>query len=336
MFAIGDKVFYKGRINRFNRLEPQIVRKHINGFVYVQGQAGRFNASSFVKLNGEAKVNEDLMTQLTKKAENSGGGGLCHYALEFDNNHIRFQISDACHARMPFDNAYHPRAQGNNEAVLKSVALNVSVHLNKMAEANKQAYKDFVKYIIQESPWKDAFLPRPIEDVYNSGVYIDITKEYWYCISAAIALRVGHEYPFRLPLFKSIIDLGFSPDVAFVVSQFSYSQGGQEKFVKNTGGHHCINNVDCTTEQFANFFKGVHHSSSGIAYKNANNKSYQIQKLVGSLRQDNKPLFNDVMKACDKYAEERKLGWGSVEYSINLSDLKSLVFVCNYFSKVLK
>ncbi len=332
MYAVGDKVFYKGRINRFNRVDAQIVRKYINGFLYVEGQVGRFNASSFVKLNGIQPIDKpvDLLAELTVKA-NKSNGGTCHYALEFDNGHKRFQVSDVCHARMPFDSTY---LKDPREKVLKAVALNVSEHLKRVR--NKDAYKAFVKYIIQDSPWKNAFIPKDIEEVYTSGVYIDITKDYWYCVAAAIALRVGSEYENKLPLFNQIIELGFSTHVAFIVSQFSYNNGNEVQLTKHAGGHHVINNVDVTTAQFSNFFKGILHKQAGFPYHQANGKGYTIQKMIGERRMEEKSVFDDVVKTLENHVTITKRPWGESGSYIDLGDMKKLVVVCNYFEKVIK
>lgn len=328
MFTKGDKVFYQGN-GRLDTEKPLEIVKVVNEFVYVKGVPIRYSAKSFrAAKDGPA----DLLAVLTRRVT-EGHVGVCSYALEFDGGYQRFQIEDVCHARLTFGGQY--RAKDEQGADLKAVALNVSGHITALKKEFTELYKKHVEYILTESPWRNAFLPKPLEDVYKSGVYLDLSKDFSYCVAAAIALRSGSEYAMQLPMFGRLKDLGFSSNVAYLVSQFSSS----DTFVAMGGGHHVINNIAMKMENLAAFFNsGEPVNPSGVSYKDAAGKAYSVFKLIESVPCDrDKSVFAYITdKACSHITETKKKSWGEEYKTINLKDIKNLVIVANAFAKVIK
>lgn len=330
MFAVGDQVFYEGK-GSLHPKEIYVIGHVVNNFVYVHGV--RYQAKSFRSIHAPKppEVVKDLMAELKERVDRTGVH-VCSYALEFENGHRRYQIADVCHARLPFGGQYNKAEERGNP--LKAVALNVSGHIKKCNKDTLNAYKRHVQYILTESPWKDAFIPKPLEDVYTSGVYLDITKNYSYCVAAAMALRTGSEFPSKLSVFERLMKLGFSPNVSYVVAHFTYA----DKFTTFTGGHHVMNNTDMTMGKLASFFNtGVIATVDKASYKDSAGKPYSIFALIESgLKLDALSIFNQIIRDCNHIVDEGKVEWGVRNQTIDVKDITKLVILANTFAKEIK
>jgi len=323
MFAAGDKVFYTGK-GILERDVPYRVNRVVNTFLYVEGHEARYRVTSFTN------APPDLLEKLTEKVNNEGVG-VCSYALEFDEGHQRFQIRDVCHARLSYGDRYS--ALDEQKQNLKAVALNVSGYFKVLPKEWHEAYKLHVKYIITESPWRDAFIQAPMGEIYASGVYLDITKNFSYCVAAAIALRSGSEFKARLPLFKSLIDLQYSPHVAYIVSQFTTYP---EKFTAFGGGHHVMGNTNVTLQNMAKFFNTDKFNNDGMKYKDAKGRSYRIFPLIGETKGNEVSMYNDILQRLGHIVTTVKNGWGPATKYIDYTKRDNLIMVANTIAKEVK
>lgn len=337
MFAVGDTVVYTGRAPLNPNIE--LIISHVVGeYVFINDYINRYKASSFRKVGDVNPADGSLLGELKRKLGNKDVG-VCSYALEFSKGHKRFHVADVCHARMTFD--IHNRR--DNEKDLVAVALNVSGHIKRMLDLypkHVENYKRCVEYILTESPWKSAFVPKPLEEVYASGVYLDVTKEYWFCVAAAIALRTASEHYTCLPLFRKLLNLNYNPNVAYIVSQFCKEARGKMSFMRHTGGHHVMSNTLTAMDSFVSFFNGGEHKeTSGISYEAAAGQRFQIQALIGGSYPkplDHKEMYDTIIQLCAPVVSKYQPEWGAEVKYIDVSDINQLVFLANCFSKVIK
>lgn len=330
MFAEGDKVFYQGK-GMLRKDMPYYVERVVNEFIFIAER--RYQSSSFVREEQEEPaVAVPLLQELTGKVTKSGVG-VCSYALEFEGGHRRSQVADVCHARLTYGGRYHPADEQGKK--LLAVALNVSGHVAKYKGEAAERYKRHVQYILTESPWKDAFIQKPLEEVYTSGVYLDLTKKFWYCVAAAIALRTGSEFDNCLPLFQRLLDLNYSPNVAYVVSQLSH---GLNAFRYFAGGHHVLNNATMTMDAYASFFNtGKFAKCSGMSYQEASGCEYRIDPLIQqALVKTDVSLFNYVVAKLKHIVTKEKQAWGASFDSIKFDNPDNLIRVANLFAKEIK
>jgi hypothetical protein len=218
---------------------------------------------------------------------------------------------------------------------LLAVALNVSGHVAQYKGEVAERYKRHVQYILTESPWKDAFIQKPLEEVYTSGVYLDLTKEFWYCVAAAVALRTGSEFDNCLPIFQRLLDLNYSPNVSYVVSQLSH---GLNAFNLFPGGHHVLNNATMTMEAYVSFFNtGKFSRCSGMSYQEASGREYRIDPLIQEkIEKTEVSLFNYVMTKLKHVVTKEQRGWGVAYDSIKFDNPDNLIRVANLFAKEIK
>jgi hypothetical protein len=330
MFAEGDKVFYQGR-GMLRKDLPYYVERVVNEFIFIAER--RYQSSSFVrKEQEEPAVAVPLLQELTDKVTKQGVG-VCSYALEFEGGHRRFQVEDVCHARLAYGGRYCPAEEHGKK--LLAVALNVSGHVAQYKGEVAERYKRHVQYILTESPWKDAFIQKPLEEVYTSGVYLDLTKEFWYCVAAAVALRTGSEFDNCLPIFQRLLDLNYSPNVSYVVSQLSH---GLNAFNLFPGGHHVLNNATMTMEAYVSFFNtGKFSRCSGMSYQEASGREYRIDPLIQEkIEKTEVSLFNYVMTKLKHVVTKEQRGWGVAYDSIKFDNPDNLIRVANLFAKEIK
>lgn len=330
MFAEGDKVFYKGK-GILRKDVPYYVERVVNEFIFIGER--RYQSSSFTRKEKEPAVDLPLLQVLTEKVRDNGVG-VCSYALEFEDGHRRFQVKDVCHARLTYGGRYYSAEEQGKK--LLAVALNVSGHIKKyQVAAASQRYKRHVQYILTESPWKDAFIQKPLGEVYTSGVYLDLTKDFWYCVAAAVALRTGSEFDNCLAMFQRLLDLNYSPNVAYIVSQLSR---GLNAFASFAGGHHVFNNTNMTMESYARFFNtGKFNDCCGHSYQNSAEREYRIDPLIQKqLVKNDVDLFSTVVNKLKHIATTEQRGWGASFKSIKFDNPDNLIILANLFAKEIK
>jgi hypothetical protein len=271
-------------------------------------------------VNPPPKKEPNLLEQLTEKVGNNAG--TCSYAIKFTNNHIRYQVRDACHARIFFP-------YWGEEAVEKEVveiAFNVSGHVQRAGEG----YREYVDYIINHSPWASVFIgDKNVDNVLKSGVCADVNRTLSEVACAAIALRVGSEFKSKLPLFKYLTDNGFDPHASWIVSQMAEPKGGGAYNLNPFGGGHHVFTTEMDFEQVVEFFttgkfKGTDDKKP---YAKSFREAYTI--LLSMADNSKESVMNTVLKL--KGGEIKNGQWGGQSFFI--PDAKSLHVFMNQFQK---
>lgn len=239
-------------------------------FHFVEGIA----APVLPKLN---TIDKDL--QELKDKVDKGRAGTCSYAVKYKNYKTRYQIADVCHARI--FTSYYAEEKGKE---IEAIYLNVSGHYNK--HVDKEAYKEYVKYITQESPWAKAFIPRDIDMIIKDGVAMDVTQPHNFVASAAVALRVGSEYDTVPSLFKKFIDTGSPANAAWLTAAIVQDERLPNVDINSRhGGHHVIY-YKHSFEGLKEFFNKGKCFNKGVPV-NTLHKDNQHYKILAAIAQEN-------------------------------------------------
>lgn len=240
--------------------------------------------------------------------------GTCSYAIQFEGGHIRYQVKDACHARIPYP-YYEQEAVEKNAT---AVALNVKGHVDRSGAA----YPDYVDYIINESPWASVFTgDKNLQTVLNSGIYLDVNRTVSELVCSAVALRVGSEFYGNNKLFKELSDMGFNKHVCWIVSQ-CFKQEGENYIFTHTGGAHHVFVTTMDLNQVVAFFKtGKFRNQEGVRPYKENGTGYAI--LLSMAEGSGNDIFNFVMK--HPKAEKIPGNWGLFKYRFRFPGFLSLV-----------
>lgn len=164
------------------------------GYLRVYGFGVWFKESRFVKQGEQQaapapKVDEHQknLTELAKKV--GSAPGTASYRVVHTDDEVSDHVRDACHARL-----FSSKRWGEFKQI-KAIYLNFSGHYKEFAtNEDRVLYAQFLDYVVNESPWKSAFIPRKEEDLVNDGVALDVTKGKNLLVSASIACRVASEY----------------------------------------------------------------------------------------------------------------------------------------------
>ena len=183
-----------------------------------------------VKARSKARTPRTLFKFLMDRCDNNVG--TCSYALFLKDKTVAINIADACHARL------------RSAVPVTDVVLSLKGHYDQ--SERKEAYKKWVHYILNKSPWAVAFRTKRTTDAIENGVYMNVDCPHDIVVAAAIALRIGSEYAYRqLPIFDALINEGLTANQAFLASSFlQHFQDAKGNlsiyYCANGGGHHVL------------------------------------------------------------------------------------------------
>jgi hypothetical protein len=240
-------------------------------------------------LNGVKKevpkpVPPKLSLGMELKEKVNGKHYTASYAFEFSDGSRRFHYADVCHARMNFGGYY-----GGGPEV-SHVALCIEGHYNHAD--NKETYRKFVEYILNDSPWASCFLTKKWEDAIGEVIYINVDEAHSRCVCAAIALRMGSEYPDRLKVFQYFLDMGYDANTAWLGANLLQRQGKIWSHAPLTGGHDVFVAYH-VWEDVAKFFKSGWHVEDKVIFRTAKDHGYSIFSSIGKYGHN---IVNGTMK----------------------------------------
>lgn len=267
-----------------------------------------------------------LRAQLNAQVAKKPHAGVASYALRFRKTGTRFHINDACHASMRWMG--HEQTEGNE---LSEIALSVSHWLSRINKSNVKAYRAYVKYILNESPWAKCFLTKQVGAAINHGVLMNVDLHLSMLVGAAIALRGGWEYQDKLPLFLNCIKKGYSGHVAYLVSGH-LGRDSKDKFYVTgfNGGHQVLSGIYQSWEHIRKFFREGYAGDFDGVRKSPNQTRYSV---FGAIEGDC-AAFNYYTKEVPKKALSTTLSeWADVKvfkrgwmdkYGCNAAGVKAL------------
>lgn len=194
------------------------------------------------------------------------------YAFAFEDGDELINHYTACHA------GFH-HIPKRLTCVVESVC-NKHAQIKERDEESGKVYRQFVDYMINRSPWKTAFTPCDVDKAIAEGVYVNLDEKYSNVVNALIALRVGHEYNYRLTTWKWLMNKGFDENVAWAASQFLYFDGKIFTLNLPTGAHDWL--APCVTvENYLKFFKdGFQFCQNEPCLRDAINRQYQVTTAI--------------------------------------------------------
>jgi hypothetical protein len=244
-----------------------------------------------------------LGEKLRKQVGNGEGARTCSYAMRRTDGVEKFHVRDVCHARL----SYGPFSE---------IVLDVAEHL---AEAeDKEAYKDWVHWVLNASPMAKCFITKRIEDAMREGVYLDVTQPHSWNVTAAVLLRMGSEYPQRLKVWKTLVENKVDKGIAWLLMSFYVpAAGGMYMQSNNGGGHDIVSPVFGFMQTLAFLKNGP--INPGPA-SNVHNGRYEIFASVVK----NYGVYDDKGLSKQLYAldgTKQAVGWGEAVEKLSLGGL---------------
>lgn len=181
----------------------------------------------------------------------------CHYATEEENGARHYNVSAICHVGL------------NYVKNTKHFVDDIGFNLANPNIANKEVYKEFVHYMLNESSWKDCFLTKNVEKALKEGVYYDVDEDYNRVVVSAIALRQGGEHSERLLAFKRFKELGYSSNVSWCLAQMLLYVNNKWLLQMFSGGHDVFQGA-MKIDSFFKFFKEGFYNAKTVPFKERN------------------------------------------------------------------
>ncbi len=172
---------------------------------------------------------KSLRAKLNEVVKEKKQEGLCRYAIQFLGGNWRVQYADICYARARY-HVSHDRQD----------CVNVK-HLCFLLWDEYEGVtvdRDFVRYILQRSIFKDVFLTKNIQAAWRYGVEVDVNKPCSQVIAGMTAVREAWEFPHQSSVWKLLVKEGIHEDVAWLCSRFltMYEEG----FCSVGSSHHRV------------------------------------------------------------------------------------------------
>ena len=215
----------------------------------------------------ELELKTPLGVMLEKKV--NGVNSICSFAKEYVNGERWYGHDQPCHYNMNTDGA----------GPIAKVVFCLSGHLK--SARNPVAYKEWVDYIINRSPWANCFLTKDVEEGLKTGFYGDVEQPHSRLSCAVIALRQGSEFKSKLDTWKVVKDKGCSENIAcFVSAAVNYADVAGFRLDSIDGGHTVWVGTQSVSDIFKFFNEGWHQPADG-PFKN-NNMRYKIFNSIAS------------------------------------------------------
>lgn len=260
------------------------------------------------KLGREA-VDESIAGWVKKAFKEAAG--VASYAVVLQSKatgkvKLLSQINDVCHARI---DVHGRELERYDVAALIDFPYNGS--FARDGEPMKR-YKQYVDYMINRSPWAVAFKAKPVDEVINTGIEMDVEKPAGQVAGALIALRHGTEYPEKVKSFVKLLDMGIDEASAWILSfMFNHGKNGFS-YGNHTGGHQAIASAMDADVIFKFFKKGFPKLERKKPYREAT--KYRVFEAVGcdtyyggaQYGKENNPLYSWI----DARAEFTMIGKG--------------------------
>lgn len=197
---------------------------------------------------GEApKLPDSLREEFKIRMGGIYHGRLVAYAA-VTNGRKEIRVSDICYRTL------------GHMSNLTEIIISIVPMIEQVKGEGDKALENFQKYfeyIVKESPWAGCFITKDWDEAKEYGLTMDVSKPLSQVVSAAVALRQGHEYYRYMGTFLHMRNLGYSGDVAFLVSMVLSISNGKWQRTEMGNNHQVLQSVAdkaCTLDFFANSF----------------------------------------------------------------------------------
>lgn len=245
-------------------------------------------------------------------------GGVSSYVLFVQNKDGRIavvnQIKDVCHARI--ENTYS-RVKGHIVGVI-DYQTNYETAVKKEYHG---AYRKWVDWIVNRSPWSLAYQPKTVKNILENGVLMNVECPADIVGAACIALRIMKEQydsPTLLKTFDMLLKEGISIPAAFLAAYAFKDVGAEGYTLSMMGGGHQPINGGMNAGQLLSFFANGYDESVIEQEPYRENSRYKVFDNILKTK-DVLGIKQDFSKWVMENTEKEVVGNGwAVTYKIKL------------------
>lgn len=128
---------------------------------------------------------------------------------------------------------------------------------------SKEEIENYITYVIERSPFKDAFLNKQAKSVLkHKWMFMDVSQPANYMVSALVAIRYTHEFPNLIKAWNELVKVGINEDLAWLIIHICHYNPAEQRsvnFYAHVYGHTVISS-SLPLDQAQNFLnrKFVH------------------------------------------------------------------------------
>lgn len=210
---------------------------------------GRFVKKNAPVVKKEPPPKPSLETRLREAMRNKMGDGRLNVStngIRYADGTDRLNPQDICAARFYADNRYAKAVE----------AIVIIDDYYKNYDDNKKAsYKEFLNYLFNVSPWKDAFLTKCPDIAVTTCVSFDVEQDASFILNAQQVMRQWSEFPAFRDTYVRLRNEGFSVEHSVIASlYFKIDQRNEKKFVFTGDAGHTAVYSNGKLEQVRRFF----------------------------------------------------------------------------------
>lgn len=281
--------------------------------------------------HGKPKI-KSLRAIIAKGRKEAKPSGLCSFTL-FKQGTAKspeikiFQRMQApCHAGL---NSLYDDGGSNATKKVLAVIDHLAYHIKylKFSENRIAAYKKWLEYVSQQSPWAPAYKQKTVRSILASGADMNVEVSGNVLATACIAMRMGTEYTDILDGFGYWIKQGIKGHAAFILA-YTFGDIGTKKVIHSrgmTGGHEALYG-GLLAQSMLSFFKNGYNKDQleGTKESYTSVAKYRVQEPINETKADEK--FAGV-KGCwtdyvQKNAKAKVTGQGwDKEYTYKIADV---------------
>ena len=246
---------------------------------------------------------------------------LCTYAFTPTKEAPVFRINDICFASMR-----------NYAAGIKDFAMYVArVKTDLLNRKDYSLWRKYADYIINRSPWAKAYSTKSVSSLMKYGAKFNTSHTFSFVLSAAVALREGHEFAHAMRCFCYLLSKGIPENTAYVISRiFKYDAATKRFYSQKWGNHHATFSTGTDFHHLSRFFaKGFNGIGEPMKDRAS---SYQIFEVVGKTSDYRKTVKYSIFDWVEENikGEVAGGGWNKVT-SYSQQDVLDL---CDKFTQV--
>lgn len=208
------------------------------------------------------EVQKDIRAMLRKSIGTEAN--LCSMAWQFKNTNGKF--TEQINVYMPCHAALN---RGNHGLETVAVIYGISTEYNRLRKsAMLPIYREYVHYMLNESPWAFAYLTKDVEEAFTKEIVMNVDIHRHHMAGACIALRAGQEFHAqRLPMFDLLVKKGVGKHAAHLLAQDLSVDKGAVRTGYMHGGHMELDR-DRNMDDLLKFYKrGYHIPQDGTVYR---------------------------------------------------------------------